>query len=115
MTTSYKIEPGQIWLVYLYFSNHPEIGKVRPVLIVGTEDECSIAFVLKITTKATFLADSIFLENWEQYGLRKPSFVRTDIVFKIKVRKRSYRKWKYRKRIRIIRIFFYFSRNNGIF
>lgn len=38
MTTSSEPRRGDIWLAYVAFADHPEVGKVRPVLILALEE-----------------------------------------------------------------------------
>ena len=85
MTTSPEgIRPGEIWLAYLHFSDKPDIGKVRPVLVVGVREEAALAVVLKVTSKNPGDGrKSVPLAGWESYGLRKPSYVRVDQIFEV--------------------------------
>lgn len=83
MTSSRNIQPGDIWLAYLHFSDMPARGKVRPVLIVAAEEELE-AVALKITSKDYFNpAIALKVDHWEDCGLRVPSFVRIDQVFQV--------------------------------
>lgn len=51
MMTWSNVRPGQIWLTYLHFLDHPDIGKVRPVLILDVDRDQATAVALKITSK----------------------------------------------------------------
>ena len=84
MTTLCKPQKGDIWLVYLEFSDMPGVGKVRPVLILESEDEQLLVVVAKITSVACEEDSVRFeLDNWKNYGLLKPSFVRIDQCFRV--------------------------------
>ena len=85
MTTSPEgARPGEIWLAYLHFSDRPDIGKVRPVLIVGVQEDAPLAVVLKVTSKNPEDGRrSVPLAGWESCGLRKPSYVRVDQIFEL--------------------------------
>jgi mRNA-degrading endonuclease toxin of MazEF toxin-antitoxin module len=83
MTSSEAALRFEVWLVYLYFTDHPTIGKVRPVLVVDATDK-HIA-VAKITSQAP-RKDSIgeyAIKMWRATGLNTPSTVRCSQVFEI--------------------------------
>ena len=46
--SSASLGPWQIWLAYVRFADHPEVGKVRPVVII--DDETIAVVVAKITS-----------------------------------------------------------------
>lgn len=71
---------GDVWLMYLRFEDHPEIGKVRPVLVVALSmDE---ATVLKITSKPPKEdGEGLRIADLSSAGLRKQSFVRLNPAF----------------------------------
>ena len=77
---------GEVWLAYLRFSDKPDIGKVRPVLVLqGAGNTCAArAICLKVTSRT---ADDgrcdMAVKGWEKCGLRKPSFVRIDQIFEL--------------------------------
>ena len=85
MTTSPRsFHIGEIWLSYLHFSDRPDLGKIRPVLIVDVQMDNALAVALKVTSKNP--ADgrkSTPIPEWKSCGLRKPSYVRTDQIFEI--------------------------------
>ena len=85
MTTSPEgVQPGEVWLAYLHFSDRPDIGKVRPVLVVGVRESARLAVVLKVTSKNPGDGRrSVPLVGWESCGLRKPSYVRVDQIFEL--------------------------------
>ena len=83
MILSNNPQPGDIWLAYLHFLDKPNIGKVRPILVLIVDERC-IALVLKITSNVELDESIAFpIENWEKCGLRKPSVVRLDQLFEI--------------------------------
>ena len=47
-SASAKPAPWEVWLAYLRFADHPEAGKVRPVVIV--DDMAAAIVVAKVTT-----------------------------------------------------------------
>ncbi len=82
MTISSSPKSGEIWLAYIHFLDHPDVGKVRPVLILSNEGTLRVS---KITTAN--LAKSDFpghvIENWSSCGLLKPSWVQLDPIFRV--------------------------------
>lgn len=83
MTISYDILPGQIWLTYLKFVDKPTVGKVRPVVILGSADE-SMFFAAKVTSSPPREDGyDVIIRKWADAGLRKPSSIRVDFVFEI--------------------------------
>lgn len=82
--TSCDPHPGEIWLAYLYFADQPEIGKVRPTLIVALAEDDNAVVAAKITTSPTWSgSEYIEIEEWKEYGLRKPSFIQLNPLFEI--------------------------------
>ncbi|MBQ9001888.1 MAG: hypothetical protein IJ087_08555 [Eggerthellaceae bacterium] len=49
--TSSRPEAGDIWLAYVEFSDHPGVGKVRPVVILDVFDDTCVAVAAKVTSK----------------------------------------------------------------
>lgn len=83
MILSNNPQPGDIWLAYLHFLDKPDIGKVRPILVLKT-DEQYIVLALKITSNVDLDESIAFpIEDWEKCELRKPSVVRLDQMFEI--------------------------------
>jgi len=82
MTTSSQVQLFDIWLVYLHFIDRPQVGKVRPVLVVGIRED--IVAVAKITSKIS-IPDStdIPITQWQQAGLNVPSTVKCSQVFEV--------------------------------
>ena len=64
--------PWQVWLAYVRFADHPEAGKVRPVVII---DDDTVAVVAAKITSADPRAHYQYYEliDWESEGLLKPS------------------------------------------
>ncbi len=81
MTTS-EFKVGQIWIAYVYFIDYPQIGKVRPVVIVNAEEILSVS-VCRVTSRVLADPSDIFIKEWQSCGLIKPSYIRPDIVFEI--------------------------------
>ena len=82
MTTSIpEIKPWQIRLAYVRFSDNPEKGKVRPVLILKTDKESIEA--LKITTNGKVPYPIIDLSGFE-LDLRKPSWLQLSPTFAVR-------------------------------
>lgn len=74
-------KPGEIWLAYVEFLDHPGIGKVRPVFVIGVENEMCIAIAAKVTSKDLSTDGSgrcVPIIDWRECGLLKPSYLRID-------------------------------------
>lgn len=79
--TSRKPSVGEIWLAYVEFSDHPGVGKVRPVVVVDVQDDMCVVIAAKVTSKDLRADGSglcIPIIDWEICGLRKPSYIRLD-------------------------------------
>ena len=81
-SASAKPAPWEVWLAYLRFADHPEAGKVRPVVIV--DDKAAAIVVAKVTTagpreRYTYCE----LVDWEREGLLKPSRVQVAPLFQL--------------------------------
>ena len=77
---------GEIWLAHLHFAENPNVGKVRPVLILDsrTKNKRIQVVCLKVTSKHRDDGrEDVAIKNWQGCGLRKPSYVRLDQVFEI--------------------------------
>jgi len=82
MTNSNQPQLFDIWLVYLRFIDHPNTGKVRPVLVVGISDD--VIAVVKITSRPPEPdTGDVPIVQWQQAGLNTPSTVRCSQVFEI--------------------------------
>lgn len=78
---SCKPSIGDIWLAYVEFSDHPGVGKVRPVVVVDVREDLCVVVAAKVTSKDLCADGSgrcIPIIDWEQCGLRKPSYIRLD-------------------------------------
>ena len=42
---------GDIWLAYVEFSDHPGVGKVRPVVVVDVRQDACVVLAAKVTSK----------------------------------------------------------------
>lgn len=81
-TSSVDPKPWEIWLAYVRFADCPDVGKVRPVVIL--EHEIAAIVVAKITTANPQPAFSYCeLADWGSEGLLKPSRVQTTPLFRI--------------------------------
>lgn len=81
-TLSANPKPWDVWLAYVRFADHPEVGKIRPVVIL--ENEAATIVVGKITTAAPQQRFSYCeLTDWESEGLLKPSRVQAKPLFRI--------------------------------
>lgn len=74
--------PWEVWLAYVRFANHPDAGKVRPVVILGRE--ASGIVVAKVTT-AQPQDRYIYCElsDWEIEGLLRPSRAQALPLFRV--------------------------------
>lgn len=74
--------PWEIWLAYVRFADHPEVGKVRPVVII--DERAAAIVVAKVTTAEPHERFSYCeLADWEREGLLKPSRVQIIPLFEI--------------------------------
>ena len=72
---------GDIWHACVEFSDHPGVGKVRPVVVIDVIDDTCIVVAAKVTSKDLRQDRSgnvVPIIDWDECGLRKPSFIRTD-------------------------------------
>ena len=42
---------GDIWLAYVEFADYPEVGKVRPVIVVDVREDACVVLAAKVTSK----------------------------------------------------------------
>lgn len=73
-------KPWEVWLAYVRFENHPDVGKVRPVVVL--DDEASAIIVAKVTTaqphdRYTYCE----LADWKIEGLLRPSRIQVTPLF----------------------------------
>lgn len=81
-SASAKPTPWEVWLAYLRFADHPETGKVRPVVIV--DDMAAAIVVAKVTTADTRERYTYCeLADWKREGLLKPSRVQVSPLFRL--------------------------------
>lgn len=68
------LQPWQVWLAYVRFADHPDAGKVRPIVIIDSE---TVAIVAAKITSASPRPQYRYYElmDWEEEGLLKPSRV----------------------------------------
>lgn len=79
--TSCKPSFGDIWLAYVEFADCPGVGKVRPVVVLDVQDDTCIVVAAKVTSQNLIDRGNkhcISIENWNECGLRKPSYIRLD-------------------------------------
>lgn len=75
-------QPWEVWLAYVRFADYPDVGKVRPVVIV--DNEIVAVVVAKVTTAQPHPQFTYYeLEDWKAEGLLKPSRVQTTPLFRI--------------------------------
>lgn len=76
------LRPWEIWLAYVRFADHPDVGKVRPVVII--DERISAIVVAKVTTAALQERFSYCeLADWKVEGLLRPSRVQVLPLFQI--------------------------------
>lgn len=83
MTASKNAERFDIWLVYLHFTDHPTVGKVRPVLIVNCQDNRIAAAKITSQPPRDGFVGEYALNRWSEAGLNVPSTVRCSQVFEL--------------------------------
>ncbi len=72
--SSIDLAPWQVWLAYVRFADHPDVGKVRPVVVIDGE---TVAIVAAKVTSARPQPHYRYYElmDWQDEGLVKPSRV----------------------------------------
>lgn len=86
MMTLHSPHPGEIWLAYVSFADQPDIGKVRPILVVTLANTGDAVVAAKITTSPTWPGSEYAeISNWKECGLRKPSYVQIKPLFEIRI------------------------------
>lgn len=74
--------PWEVWLAYVRFADHPDIGKVRPVVII--DERAAAIVVAKVTTAEPAERFSYCeLVDWEREGLLRPSRVQVVPLFQV--------------------------------
>jgi mRNA interferase MazF len=70
-TSRLNPRPWEIWLAYVRFADHPDVGKVRPIVII--DERVSAIVAAKVTTavpQERFLYCE--LADWQVEGLLRP-------------------------------------------
>ena len=81
-SASARPQPWEVWLAYLRFADHPETGKVRPVVII--DGTAAAIVVAKVTTAEPQERFSYCeLADWNLEGLLKPSRVQVAPLFQL--------------------------------
>lgn len=84
--TSRKPAVGDIWLAWVEFSDHPGVGKVRPVVVVDVRESVCTVIAAKVTSKnleSDGSGSCVPILDWETCGLRKPSYIRLHQRFEL--------------------------------
>ena len=79
--TSCEPKPGDIWLAYVEFLDHPGIGTVRPVFVIDVQGEMCVAIAAKVTSRDLREEGSgncVPIIDWNECGLLRPSYLRLD-------------------------------------
>ncbi|WP_172136001.1 type II toxin-antitoxin system PemK/MazF family toxin [Adlercreutzia sp. ZJ473] len=71
-SSSVSLAPWQVWLAYVRFADHPDVGKVRPVVIINRN---TVAVIAAKVTSASSKPQYQYYEllDWQEEGLLKPS------------------------------------------
>ena len=72
--TSCDPHVGEVWLTYLHFTDHPELGKVRPVVIVEVSGNELVALKITSTSPRPEHGD-VSVKDLQCAGLRLPSSI----------------------------------------
>lgn len=83
--TSFRPSVGDIWFACVEFSDHPGVGKVRPVVVDVQESRCTVV-AAKVASKDLCSDGSgkcVPIIDWDLCGLRKPSYIRIDQKFEL--------------------------------
>lgn len=74
--------PWEVWLAYVRFADHPDVGKVRPVIII--DREITAIVVAKVTTAEPRERFSYCeLADWRMEGLLRPSRAQVVPLFRV--------------------------------
>lgn len=80
------IQVYDVWLMWVEFADHPEVGKVRPVIITHVDQHALQGIAVKVTSNITWNEPGdVLLVDWEQEGLYKPSLARCSQSFEFQV------------------------------
>ena len=69
-----QINKWDVWLAEVNFEDAPDVGKIRPVLVVGHQE----IFVLSYTMTGTQRNQDYKVQNLESAGLSKPTYIRVN-------------------------------------
>lgn len=74
--------PWEIWLAYVRFADHPDVGKVRPIVII--DERVSAVVAAKVTT-AVPQERYLYCElaDWQVEGLLRPSRAQVVPLFQV--------------------------------
>lgn len=74
--------PWEVWLAYVRFADHPDVGKVRPVVIV--DNRVTAVVVAKVTTAEPHEQFAYCeFEDWRLEGLLRPSRAQVVPLFEV--------------------------------
>lgn len=80
---SISLAPWQVWLAYVRFADHPDIGKVRPVVVIDSDTVAVIA--AKVTSASPQQHYQYYeLLDWKEEGLLKPSRIQLAPLFSLR-------------------------------
>ena len=80
------LRPWDVWLAYVRFADHPDVGKVRPVVVIDPDSDVTAIVSAKVTTAAPQERfPSCELADWEAEGLARPSRVQVEPLFRVGV------------------------------
>lgn len=82
MTTSRIPQLWEVWHARFDFSEGKGY-KYRPVIVVGTRDDGSLAMMVTSATSKLSLEHDYLIRNWREAGLDKPSIARADRIAQI--------------------------------
>ncbi len=77
--SSSDLKPWDVWLAYVRFADHAEVGKVRPVVVLDNADAVVVAKVTTAAPNDRFAYCD--LEDWRSEGLLRPSRVQLVPLF----------------------------------
>ncbi len=74
--------PWEIWLAYVRFADHPDVGKVHPIVII--DERVSAVVAAKVTT-AVPQEHYLYCElaDWQVEGLLRPSRAQVVPLFQV--------------------------------
>ena len=82
MSASRDPRPWEVWLAYVRFADHPEVGKVRPVVVL--DGRAAAVVVAKVTSAGPHERYSYCeLVDWRDEGLLRASRVQLAPLFRL--------------------------------